>query len=160
MLGDSILGAPGQGGFFTLAGQGNWPAAVENGMAVAYFVLSPCGMIGPHVHPRGTEWLYLATGGPMRFGINFEAGGPVDYEFLQTGQAVMLPKGSMHYGGVLGCDPTFVVAMFDNADPGFNLAHFAFFGFDQEAISASLGTIGMKPVDRVSPPLSGFERHE
>jgi hypothetical protein len=96
----------------------------------------------------------------VRFGINFEAGGPVDYEFLQTGQAVMLPKGSMHYGGVLGCDPTFVVAMFDNADPGFNLAHFAFFGFDQEAISASLGTIGMKPVDPATFPGAlniGFE---
>ncbi|KAH8919189.1 hypothetical protein BT69DRAFT_1322311 [Atractiella rhizophila] len=155
-----LTGPPGKGGAFTLAYAGNYPAAISNNMAGAFFMLAPCGMIAPHTHPRGTEVLYLIAGGPMRFGINFEAGGPTQYEFLQTGQAVMLPQGSMHYGGVLGCDPTVVIAMFNSEDPGFMLTQFAFFGFDEEAIQASLGTIGALPVDPTAFPLPlnlGFE---
>ncbi|KAH8928501.1 hypothetical protein BT69DRAFT_1346586 [Atractiella rhizophila] len=129
-------------------------------MSAAFFVLGPCGQIAPHSHPRGTEFLYLIAGGPMRFGINFEAGGPVAYEFLQPGQAVMLPAGSMHYGGVLGCDPSVVIAMFNSEDPGFQLTNFAFFGFDNEAISASLGQAGATILDPSTFPNAlnlGFE---
>lgn len=155
-----LTGPPGKGGAFTLGYAGNFPGVIGNGMAGAFFMLAPCGMIAPHTHPRGTEVLYLIAGGPMRFGINFEAGGPTQYEFLQTGQAVMLPQGSMHYGGVLGCDPTVVIAMFNSEDPGFMLTQFAFFGFDEEAIQATLGTIGALPVDPTIFPLPlnlGFE---
>ncbi|KAH8924586.1 hypothetical protein BT69DRAFT_68736 [Atractiella rhizophila] len=116
-------------------------------MASVVLVLAPCAVIQPHYQPRANEIGYLISGGPVRWATQFEAGEPLDYEFLQVGQALMLRKGSMHYGLVLGCDLTLVLAAFDVEDPGFNLVPFAFWCFDYEAIAASHGTYGVQPVD-------------
>ncbi|KAH8928163.1 RmlC-like cupin [Atractiella rhizophila] len=165
-LGSPLTGGTGKDGFFTLASAGNFPAAIGTGMSAAFFALGPCSTISPHHHPRATEFLYLIAGGPMRFGINFEAGGPysdgnaVRYEYVQPGQAIMLPQGSMHYGAVLGCDPTVVVSMFNSEDPGFQLENTALFSFDDEQIKAALGIVGALPVDVANFPAPlqlGFE---
>ncbi|KAH8919119.1 hypothetical protein BT69DRAFT_517872 [Atractiella rhizophila] len=103
----------GKGGTFTLADDSDYPGGIGSGMASVVLVLAPCAMIQPHYQPRANEIGYLISGGPMRWATQFEAGGPLDYEFLQVGQALMLPKGSMHYGLVLGCDPTLVLAAFE-----------------------------------------------
>ncbi|KAH8917823.1 hypothetical protein BT69DRAFT_1338760 [Atractiella rhizophila] len=122
----------GKGGTFTLADDSDYPGGIGSGMASVVLVLAPCAMIQPHYQPRVNEIGYLISGGPMRWATQFEAGEPLVYEFLQVGQALMLPKGSMHYGLVLGCDPTLVGR---------------FRGFDDETIAASEGTYGVQPVD-------------
>ncbi|KAH8923509.1 RmlC-like cupin [Atractiella rhizophila] len=141
-----LTGSAGKDGFRTLAYNGNFPASVGSGMAVAWFALGPCGDIPPHSHPRGSEIMFLVSGGPMRFGISLEAGGPTVYEYLRIGQSITLPQGSIHYGTNLGCDPTTIVSMFNSEDAGLVLTANTFFGFDDESIAASLG-LQHSPVD-------------
>jgi quercetin dioxygenase-like cupin family protein len=70
-----------------------------------------------HVHPRGTEMLYVVKGSvKVTLEAEFGSAGPI-VNTLNPGQVTIFPLGLAH-GEVCVSGPCEVVAMFDSPDPG------------------------------------------
>lgn len=65
-------------------------------IAMVVGFLGPCGLNTPHTHPRATEFLYLVNGS-LTSGMITETGSRFITNTLQAGQAMVLPKGSIHF---------------------------------------------------------------
>ena len=80
------------------------------GMAMTIGILGPCGMNTPHTHPRATEMLFVVNG-TLTSGMIAENGSPFIFNTLETGQAQVFLKGSIHYQQNELCDPVMFVGM-------------------------------------------------
>ncbi|KAI0750705.1 RmlC-like cupin [Daedaleopsis nitida] len=135
----------GGGGSTVGATAGNFPALVNNGMAMTVGFLGPCGMNTPHTHPRATEFLYVVNG-TLTSGMIPENGARLVYNTLEAGQAQIFLQGSIHYQQNELCDPVVFVAALNNEDPGVLSAAQRYFGLPSDVVAASLGDIGVEEV--------------
>lgn len=69
-------------------------------MAIAF--LEPCGFVTPHMHPRATEVAY-AVNGTMQVGFLVENGARFVMNDVGPDQAVVFPRGSIHFEMNNGC---------------------------------------------------------
>ncbi|KAI0774249.1 RmlC-like cupin domain-containing protein [Fomes fomentarius] len=127
------------------AAVGNFPALVNNGIAMTVAFLGPCGMNTPHTHPRATEMLYLVNGS-ITTGMIPENTSRFVFNQLQAGQAQVFLKGSIHYQQNELCDPVMFVAALNNEDPGVESIAQRYFGLPPDVVAASLGDLGVEEV--------------
>ncbi|CAF3770117.1 unnamed protein product [Rotaria sp. Silwood1] len=117
---------------------GNFPALVNSGVALNYANIAPCGLVDPHMHPRATSVTYVVKG-KLLTGFWLENG--IDYvtNIVQEGQAVVFPKGSVHFELNIGCTPAVFIAARSNEDPGSLVATDYMQKFPLNVVAASLG---------------------
>jgi oxalate decarboxylase/phosphoglucose isomerase-like protein (cupin superfamily) len=95
----------------------NRPILQGLGVSSAMFDILPCGIVTPHIHPRGTE-LYHLLKGSLLVGILEENGGRYIENNVTMGQVAIVPMGLLHYVQNLGCTNTTFLATFSSEDPG------------------------------------------
>eukprot|EP00121_Abeoforma_whisleri_P017010 Awhi_evm1s15592 len=66
----------GIGGLVQPLSLGNAPVLALGDVAITRFTLDPCGINLPHVHPRGTEIIFMFKGSNLRTVFAAENGGP------------------------------------------------------------------------------------
>lgn len=86
------------------------------GIPMKRVTIEPCGVIGAHIHPRGTEWGYVISGS-FEFGIFLENGTHLAVTY-NPGEGVVIPQGSVHYARNTGCINAEIVVVFDHPNPG------------------------------------------
>ncbi|KAI0771602.1 RmlC-like cupin domain-containing protein [Trametes elegans] len=137
--------AKGAGGSTVGATVANFPALVNNGIAMTVGFLGPCGMNTPHTHPRATEILYLVNG-TLSSGMIAENGARFVFNTIHGGSATVFPRGSIHFQQNEGCDPIVFVAALNNEDPGVESIAQRYFGLPPDVVAASLGDLGVQEV--------------
>ncbi|KAI0638163.1 RmlC-like cupin [Trametes polyzona] len=135
----------GAGGTAVGATVANFPALVNNAMAMTIGFLGPCGMNTPHTHPRATEMLYVVNG-TLSSGMIAENGARFVFNTLEAGSAMIFPKGSIHFQQNEGCEPMMFVAALNNEDPGVESIAQRYFGLPPDVVAASLGELGVQEV--------------
>ncbi|KAF6234874.1 hypothetical protein HO173_007094 [Letharia columbiana] len=132
--------AKGAGGQGDLANRKTFPALINLGVAASAGFMNPCGMNKPHIHPRATEFLILATGANVRTGFLLENGLQTQMSTtLSQYQGAILPQGSIHYEFNDNCEPAVFIAAFSNEDPGLSTVGKNFFSLDPDIVDADLG---------------------
>ncbi|EMD33398.1 hypothetical protein CERSUDRAFT_126144 [Gelatoporia subvermispora B] len=135
----------GAAGHTVAASSSNFPALINNGVAMTVGFLGPCGLNSPHIHNRATEFNYIVSGN-VSGGFLSENGARFIFNELQPGQATIFPKGVIHFEVNNGCDDALFVAVFNDEDPGVDQVAQRFFGLPPDVVSASLGDIGVQNV--------------
>ncbi|KAI0719578.1 RmlC-like cupin [Cerioporus squamosus] len=135
----------GAGGSTVGATAGNFPALVNNGLAMTLGLLGPCGMNTPHTHPRATEMLYVING-TLTSGMIAENGARMVANTLNAGQAQIFLQGSIHFQQNELCDPVMFIAALNNEDPGVESIAQRYFGLPPDVVAASLGDLGVQEV--------------
>jgi quercetin dioxygenase-like cupin family protein len=87
--------AEGPGGQLILENIGANPilATLPDGGAQALVTLNPCGLVAPHHHPGGTEFLHVISGS-LEVTIIEENGGRALVNKVDKGRTVILPRGA------------------------------------------------------------------
>lgn len=133
-------GGKGAGGQGDLANRKTFPALINLGVAASAGFMNPCGMNKPHIHPRATEFLILATGANVKTGFLLENGLQTQMSTtLSQYQGAILPQGSIHYEFNDNCEPAVFIAAFSNEDPGLSTVGKNFFSLDPDIVDADLG---------------------
>ncbi|KAI0832393.1 RmlC-like cupin [Trametes gibbosa] len=135
----------GAGGTAVGATVANFPALVNNAMAMTIGFLGPCGMNTPHTHPRAAEMLYVVNG-TLSSGMIAENGARFVFNTLEAGTAMLFPKGSIHFQQNEGCEPMMFVAALNHEDPGVESIAQRYFGLPPDVVAASLGDLGVQEV--------------
>lgn len=76
-------------------GAATFPASTSYGMTIAIINLGPCGMLPPHYHPRGTNFVVAVEGVTQTWMIE-ENGAKVVNQTLGQWQMTIFHKGSIH----------------------------------------------------------------
>ena len=108
------VGSGGQGNFMTVE---TFPALKGMGVSASTFDILPCGIILPHIHPRGNEIFYSMKGGFLT-GFLEENGGRYIENNITAGQATVFPQGLVHFVQNLGCQNATFLAMYSDEDAG------------------------------------------
>ena len=95
----------------------NRPILHGLGVSSAMFDIFPCGIVAPHIHPRGSE-LYHILKGSMLVGILEENGGRYIENNVTMGQVAIVPMGLLHYLQNFECTNATFLATFSSEDPG------------------------------------------
>eukprot|EP00122_Pirum_gemmata_P001212 Pgem_evm2s1082 len=129
----------GIGGLVQPQSLGNNPVLAVGNMAITRFSLDPCGINLPHVHPRGTELIFMFKGSFLRTVFAEENGGRIIVNDITNDTSTFFPQGLMHYQQNLGCDTVAFASSLNDADPGVQTITTQFFQFPIEGIAGSLG---------------------
>lgn len=133
-------GGKGAGGQGDLANRKAFPALINLGVAASAGFMNLCGMNKPHIHPRASEFLILATGANVKIGFLLENGLQTQMSTtLSQYQGAILPQGSIHYEFNDNCEPAVFIAAFSNEDPGLSTIGENFFSLDPDIVDADLG---------------------
>jgi quercetin dioxygenase-like cupin family protein len=138
----------GKGGRAVGANANSFPAVIENNLAMTVGVINSCGINPPHSHPRAAEFS-LAVNGTFEAGFIAENGARTVTTTLQQGQAILIPKGAMHWVVNLGCETVMFVGAFNHEDPGVLPIAPNFFGISEDVVSATLGGLDPKKIEAI-----------
>ncbi|CAD6441625.1 9e9e26af-1e51-49f3-a1c9-1ee2bba2fe37 [Sclerotinia trifoliorum] len=72
-----------------------FPASTNYGMTMALINLGPCGMLPPHYHPRGTNFVVAVEGVTQTWMVE-ENGAKIVNQTLRPWQMTIFPRGSIH----------------------------------------------------------------
>jgi hypothetical protein len=133
------------GGRLIAANAATFPVLKGLGISTTVIFLEACGVGAPHVHPRATEMITVASG-TLDFGMILENGivapgqgtGEVAGRLTKF-QGTAFPQGSIHYQANPTCEQTSYVAALNSDDPGTNAAADGFFGLNGDVVQATLG---------------------
>eukprot|EP00121_Abeoforma_whisleri_P002329 Awhi_evm1s2085 len=128
----------GIGGLVQPLSLGNAPVLALGDVAITRFTLDPCGINLPHVHPRGTEIIFMFKGSNLRTVFAAENGGPVITNDITNDTSTFFPQGLLHYQQNMGCDTVAFVSKLNSADPGVQTATSNFFRLPIEQVAGSL----------------------
>jgi oxalate decarboxylase/phosphoglucose isomerase-like protein (cupin superfamily) len=78
----------------------------------------------------------------MLWGLVEENGGREVSSVLKAGQSITIPKGLMHFGQNLGCEPAQVIESFPHRDGGVQVIIPTFFKLPMSVIRQTLGVDG------------------
>lgn len=132
---------PGAGGAVFLANRVNYPAVTNLGISGATLFFAPCGLNTPHTHPRGTEFLTVATDSTITSGFVLENGFPTELTTnLTQYQGTVFPMGSIHWQQNQECEPAVAIAALSSDDPGASsIAQNFIVNTAEDVIEATLG---------------------
>lgn len=124
-----------------------WQVFSPTAIQMKRVTIEPCGVIGAHIHPRGTEWGYIISGN-FEFGIFLENGTHLPV-FYSPGEGVVIPQGSVHYARNTGCSNAEIVVIFDHPSPSVVYVGQALSTFEpvyvDSAISCGSQSFGVSP---------------
>ncbi|KAK7894907.1 hypothetical protein LTR67_005646 [Exophiala xenobiotica] len=132
---------PGQGGQVDLAFRANFPILTGLGISAAGIFFEPCGLNTPHVHPRASEFLTVATDSNIFTGFVLENGLTSEFNTtLSQFQGTVFPQGSIHFQQNLDCKPAVAIAGLNSEDPGASsIAQNFIVNLDADIVDATLG---------------------
>lgn len=78
-------------------------AALTTGFVQAVYSFEPCGVVFPHVHPRGDENVFVVSG-TVDVGFVDETGALIRNPTIKPGNGFVIPQGA------LACHPTHLPA--------------------------------------------------
>jgi len=96
---------------------GTYSGIGGNGVAVSIATLTPCGMILPHIHPRGAKVVYIITGKVMVGRIQENKAQPI-ISVLGPGDITFIPRAAMHFVQSLSCSVSQQLNAYNTEDPG------------------------------------------
>eukprot|EP00121_Abeoforma_whisleri_P007244 Awhi_evm2s6606 len=128
----------GIGGLVQPLSLGNAPVLALGDVAITRFTLDPCGINLPHVHPRGTEIIFMFKGSKLRTVFAAENGGPIISNDITNDTSTFFPQGLIHYQQNMGCDTVAFVSKLNSADPGVQTVTSSFFALPIEQVAGSL----------------------
>eukprot|EP00121_Abeoforma_whisleri_P007795 Awhi_evm1s7128 len=128
----------GIGGLVQPVGLGAFPVLALGDVAVTRFTLDPCGLNLPHVHPRGTEIIFMFKGSKLRTSFAGENGGPVVTLDITNDTSTFFPQGLIHGQQNMGCDTVAFISSLNSADPGLQTITSSFFSLPIEGVAGSL----------------------
>eukprot|EP00122_Pirum_gemmata_P000414 Pgem_evm1s365 len=129
----------GIGGLVQAVNLANAPVLAVGAMAITRFTIDPCGINLPHVHPRGTELIFVFKGSLLRTVFAEENGGRIITNDITNDTTTFFPQGLMHYQQNMGCDTIAFASSLNSADPGVQTITTQFFKFPIEGVAGSLG---------------------
>jgi Cupin len=116
------------------------------GASVNVVDLEPCGVIAPHVHPRGTE-LAVVTKGEIQFGFVEELGGRgLITATAKARESYVQPQGLIHFDLNPSCEPAQFITFNPATDAGISLVVPSVLLLPDEVIRATLGTEDLSAV--------------
>ncbi|QSZ35104.1 hypothetical protein DSL72_007968 [Monilinia vaccinii-corymbosi] len=110
-----------------------FPASTNYGMTVALINLGPCGMLPPHYHPRGTNFVVAVEGVTQTWMIE-ENGAKIVNQTLRPWQMTIFPKGSIH-----SCTKATLVSALNSEDAGTQNILNGFAQLPPDIIAAAFG---------------------
>jgi len=144
-----------------------FPALEGQGLGYTHFILEPCGVNLPHVHPRATELLFVIDATQLRTILVEENCGQAHCREissdLKTGQVTFFPQGLIHMEQNLGCENATFISALNSEDPGVNTVTLRLFDVsDDEALATSfnLTTDQIQTVRNGLPPAPAKGRAE
>eukprot|EP00121_Abeoforma_whisleri_P007245 Awhi_evm3s6606 len=128
----------GIGGLVQPVGLGAFPVLALGDVAITRFTLDPCGLNLPHVHPRGTEIIFMFKGSKLRTSFAGENGGSVITLDITNDTSTFFPQGLIHGQQNMGCDTVAFVSSLNSADPGVQTITSSLFRLPIEGVAGSL----------------------
>ena len=128
----------GPAGNLTIANGQTAPFLVDIDASLAVVEVGPCGLILPHLHPRGDEFI-IVTEGEIFTQFISETGAVVVTNTLKKWGSTLFPKGSIHLDYNPTCEPAAFVAAFNSNDPGVTFVAASFLSLEDQLVVASLG---------------------
>eukprot|EP01134_Creolimax_fragrantissima_P001862 CFRG1862T1 len=129
------VGSDGLGGTVQAANINNFPVLQTAEMSQTRFHIGPCGINLPHVHPRGTESIYMVEG-ELTVGFVTE-GGRLIINDVSADQSTFFPQGLLHYQQNMGCEQAGFISILNSADPGLLVIPSALGSLPTEALEAT-----------------------
>ena len=114
------------------------PFLTDIDSSLALVTIQPCGLILPHIHPRGDEFI-INIQGTIYTEFIAETGAVLVQNTLKTLGSTLFPKGSIHLEYNPECEPATFVAAFNSNDPGISFVAANFFSLEDQLVIASLG---------------------
>ncbi|XP_024520703.1 putative germin-like protein 2-1 [Selaginella moellendorffii] len=119
----SLLATPGNtdnklGSNVTLASVNNFPGLNTFGVAFARIDYAPGGTNPPHVHPRGSELLFLVHGNLLVGFVTTLPDNKLFAQMLYPGDLFVFPRGLIHFQLNVGKEPAVAMAGFNSQNPG------------------------------------------
>ncbi|XP_024520794.1 putative germin-like protein 2-1 [Selaginella moellendorffii] len=119
----SLLATPGNtdnklGSNVTLASVNNFPGLNTFGVAFARIDYAPGGTNPPHVHPRGSELLFLVHGNLLVGFVTTLPDNKLFAQMLYPGDLFVFPRGLVHFQLNVGKEPAVAMAGFNSQNPG------------------------------------------
>ncbi|XP_024520702.1 putative germin-like protein 2-1 [Selaginella moellendorffii] len=119
----SLLATPGNtdnklGSNVTLASVNNFPGLNTFGVAFARVDYAPGGTNPPHVHPRGSELLFLVHGNLLVGFVTTLPDNKLFAQMLYPGDLFVFPRGLIHFQLNVGKEPAVAMAGFNSQNPG------------------------------------------
>ncbi|XP_024520700.1 putative germin-like protein 2-1 [Selaginella moellendorffii] len=119
----SLLATPGNtdnklGSNVTLASVNNFPGLNTFGVAFARVDYAPGGTNPPHVHPRGSELLFLVHGNLLVGFVTTLPDNKLFAQMLYPGDLFVFPRGLVHFQLNVGKEPAVAMAGFNSQNPG------------------------------------------
>ncbi|KAK6529088.1 hypothetical protein TWF694_004306 [Orbilia ellipsospora] len=138
---NSSFASRGAGGLAVLADRSSFPALVGTGVAMAMGFLEPCGLNAAHFHPRATQLVVVASGGPLTAGAVWTNAASAQQftTTVNTWEMIALPQGSIHYVFNDNCHPTITVNAFGSEDPWILNVAPSLFKLNGDILNGTLG---------------------
>ena len=115
------------------------PALSGIGIAFSLAMLEPCGVILPHLHPRGSKGIYVIKGKSLLVGFIQENRAQVILNTISTGHATVVPRGAIHFVQNLECTTATQLSAYNYEDPGLLTLGLSLFRFPNGPLSAAFG---------------------
>ncbi len=115
------------------------PVLAGIGVAFSLAMLEPCGIILPHIHPRGSKGIYSITGKSLLVGFIQENRAQVVLNTIGIGYATVIPRGAIHFVQNLDCAPATELAAYNYEDPGLLTVGSNMFRFPNDPLTAAFG---------------------
>ena len=126
-----------KGGNQVSAKEATFPALSGIPQTLTMITLEPCGMLPPHVHPRGSEFVFVLEGNVMTQFLP-EGGNAVVTNQLTPYTATVFPQGTIHANFNPFCNEAKFITSFPTSDAGIEQAA-GLFEFNDELVTSALG---------------------
>eukprot|EP01024_Parvocaulis_polyphysoides_P014024 TRINITY_DN1561_c4_g1_i1.p2 TRINITY_DN1561_c4_g1~~TRINITY_DN1561_c4_g1_i1.p2 ORF type:complete len:256 (-),score=37.89 TRINITY_DN1561_c4_g1_i1:503-1270(-) len=130
----------------------NLPSLQGSGISQSLFVIDPCGINLPHIHPRATEIQTLIKGNNVLAGFVDENANRVPFfNVLKEGETTFYPQGLIHFQFNQGCEPVTLLSALNSEDPGVNTVLTNLFqdGVDVQSLATSFGINDVNLIEKL-----------
>ncbi|CEL97077.1 unnamed protein product [Vitrella brassicaformis CCMP3155] len=142
------------------------PSLKGESISQVHYVLEPCGLNSPQLHPRAAEIVYVIKGDELEMGF-VEENGPsprVINNTLKAGQSMLVPEGLLHWQYNRGCKPVEFISTFNSEDPGVLTVASRLLSIPTNALATTLGVRQREAVrldsdqkQVAAPAIGGYE---
>lgn len=131
------------------------PVLANTGIAFSIAMLEPCGIILPHIHPRGAKGIYMISGTTLQVGFIQENRAQLILNEINVGYATAIPRGAIHFVQNLGCTPSVQLDAYNNEDPGLLTLALNMFRFSDDLLSSAFGQLD-DAINNLRQTISGY----
>ncbi|XP_020109887.1 germin-like protein subfamily 1 member 16 [Ananas comosus] len=112
----------------TIANVMTLPGLNTLGVSIARIDYAPHGVVPPHTHPRGTEFLTVIEGTLIAGFVTSNPNNTLYQQILHPGDVTVFPIGMIHFQLNIGKGPAVAIVGLNSQNPGFIFIGDAVFG--------------------------------